>query len=143
MKLRTFQIGSPRKSGEGIRIGTVQFLPRGVRKDDYARHDYFDVWFPALAPSRRLLSWAKRRAKGSELDVKDWRTFAERYEYEMTTQTNSRQSLRLLALLAKKHSLSIGCYCNNEKRCHRSILHLLIKRAARNKLFNKNLLASL
>jgi uncharacterized protein YeaO (DUF488 family) len=129
LKLHTFQVGSPRKRGEGIRVGTVRFLPRGIRKKDYARLDYFDVWFPALAPSRSLIAWARDR----DFD-ESWQTFAKRYEREMIAQTNSRQALLLLAQLAQKVSLSIGCYCGDESRCHRSILQKLIERAARNKL---------
>lgn len=129
LKLRTFQIGSPRKRDEGIRIGTVRYTPHGVRKSDYVRHHIFDLWFPTLAPSRKLMEWARER----DFD-EHWDTFAQRYEREMTKQTDSRQALFLLAHLAQKTALSIGCYCGDESRCHRSVLHKLIVRAARNKL---------
>ncbi len=125
LKLRTFRAGSPRKPGDGIRIGTVRFLPRGVRKADYARLDYFDVWLPILAPSRQLIAWAHHHDL-----ARHWRTFAARYEREMTGNTDSRQCLHLLAMLAQQTPISIGCYCPDEAHCHRSILATLIKRAA-------------
>jgi uncharacterized protein YeaO (DUF488 family) len=131
LKLSTFQVGSPRKRGEGIRIGTVRYTPHGVSKRDYARYDYFDLWLPTLAPSRRLLQWARKRDFETE---QDWDTFAERYEREMTKQTDSRQTLVLLARLAQKTPLSVGCYCADESGCHRSILRKLIERAGRGKL---------
>jgi len=125
LKLRTFLIGSRRRRGEGVRVGTVRFLPRGVPKKDYARLDYFDVWLPALAPSRRLMAWAQGRDP-----LKRWKTFAARYEREMSTGTDSRQSLILLARLARNTPLSIGCYCSDEQHCHRSLLDKLIRRSA-------------
>jgi len=129
LKLRTYGIGSPRKRGEGLRIGTVRFLPRGVLKKNYAKFDYFDVWFPALAPSRKLMAWAKPR------DFEEcWPEFARRYEREMLTQTDSRQALILIAKLAERTSVSVGCYCGDERHCHRSVLLDLIKRAAAGKV---------
>ena len=123
LKLRTYQIGTPRKRGEGLRIGTMRFLPRGVRKQDYARLDYFDVWFPAAAPSRELVSWLR-------VDVaKRWDRFVERYQNEMK-QAEARQAIKLLAEVAKRTPISIGCYCTNEHHCHRSILRKLIEAAA-------------
>ena len=131
LKLHTFQVGSARKRGEGIRIGTVRYTPHGVLKRDYARGDYFDLWFPTLAPSRKLLQWARKQ----DVDAAEtWDTFAERYEREMTKQTDSRQALFLLAHLAQKTPLSVGCYCADESGCHRSVLRKLIERAARDKL---------
>jgi uncharacterized protein YeaO (DUF488 family) len=126
LKLHTFQIGSPRKRGEGLRIGTVRFLPRGVYKKDYAKLDYFDVWFPILAPSKKLITWARSQ---EDTGIK----FREKYEREMLNNTNSRQAIKLLARLAIKSPIAIGCYCEDEKYCHRSVLRKLIKEEASKK----------
>jgi uncharacterized protein YeaO (DUF488 family) len=125
--LRTFRVGTPRESGEGLRVGTVRYLPRGVKKEDYARLDYFDVWFPLLAPSPELLRWVKSREWPSE--QARWSKFKERYTAEMK-KTDARQTIKLLAELARATALSIGCYCENESACHRSILWELIESAA-------------
>jgi uncharacterized protein YeaO (DUF488 family) len=118
MKLTSYQCGSTRKKGEGLRIGTVRFLPRGVKKTDYARYDYFDVWLPTVAPSRELLK--ESRTKGMS-----WGTFVRRYINEMK-KTDKRQTIKLLSELSKKTSIAIGCYCEDENYCHRSILKKLI-----------------
>jgi len=125
--LGTFRVGSPRKPEEGLRVGTVRFLPRGVRKEDYPRLDYFDVWFPLLAPSAELFKWLKTGNWSNE-QVR-WSKFRERYTAEMK-KTDARQAIKLLAELSKATPLSIGCYCENESGCHRSILRELIERAA-------------
>lgn len=125
-RLGTFQIGSPRSRGEGLRVGTVRFLPRGVKKEDYARLDYFDVWFPLLAPSSELLR-SMKSGKWSSEQVR-WSKFRERYIAEMN-KTDARQAIQLLAALARATPLSIGCYCENESACHRSILRELIEGA--------------
>ncbi len=122
--IRSYQIGTDRESGEGLRIGTVRYLPRGVRKEDYARDDYFDVWLPALAPSRELMGWYKK----GELSKERWQLFAKKYRTEMQ-KTDSRQAIKLLAEVGKKTPISIGCYCEDENRCHRSILLKLIRNA--------------
>ena len=127
INLGTFQVGSARKRGEGLRVGTVRFLPRGVKKEDYARLDYFDVWFPLLAPSSELLKWVKSREWQSEQTR--WSKFKERYVAEMK-KTDARQAIKLLAELARVTPLSIGCYCENESTCHRSILQELIESVA-------------
>lgn len=126
IKLRTFQLGSPRKRGEGLRIGTVRFLPRGVQKKDYARLDYFDVWLPVVAPSRELIRWLTSK----EITGERWALFLKRYECEME-KTDSKQTVHLLAEIAKRTPISIGCYCADEKRCHRLTLRKVIERAAR------------
>jgi uncharacterized protein YeaO (DUF488 family) len=123
LKLRTYQIGTPRLRGEGLRIGTVRYLPRGVRKQDYARLDYFDVWFPAAAPSRELVSWLRADVE------KRWDRFVGRYRNEMK-RVEARQAIKLLAEVAKHTPISIGCYCTDENHCHRSILRKLIEEAA-------------
>lgn len=124
----TFQVGSPRKSGEGLRIGTVRFLPRGVKREDYARLDYFDVWFPLLAPSAELLRSQKNRLWPSE--QARWAKFKERYLAEMN-KTDARQAIKLLAELARATPLSVGCYCEDESVCHRSLLRELIDASIR------------
>ena len=108
-------------------MGTVRFLPRGVRKEDCARLNYFDVWFPLLAPSAELFKSLKT-GKWSSEQVR-WSKFRERYTAEMN-KTHARQAIKLLAELSKATPLSIGCYCENESACHRSILRELIERAA-------------
>lgn len=122
MQFQTVQLGKPRIAGEGLRIGAVRFLPRGVRKADYARRDYFDVWLPSLAPSRELLA-DYRKSKLSPT------AFFRRYRAEMA-QTDARQTIALLAALACQTPLSVGCYCEDESQCHRSILGELIRQAA-------------
>jgi uncharacterized protein YeaO (DUF488 family) len=96
MNLGTFQVGSPRKLGEGLRVGTVRFLPRGVKKEDYARLNYFEAWFPLLAPSSELLNWLKT----GEWPRVRWSKFRERYMSEMN-KTDARQAIKLLAELAR------------------------------------------
>jgi uncharacterized protein YeaO (DUF488 family) len=132
LKLKLFQVGSPRRRGEGLRLGTVRFLPRGVFKKDYARLDYFDVWLPALAPSQKLVRWAHDRDIGN--NPADWRAFTQRYEREILGNTDSRQTLALVAPMAQRTPIAIGCYCAEEKRCHRSVLKRLIERAAKSNL---------
>ena len=124
--LGTFKAGSPRKPGEGLRVGTVRFLPRRVKKEDYARLDYFDVWFPLLAPSAELIKWVK--AGGGPSEPKRWAKFKERYTAQMK-KTDARQAIKLLAELARVTPISIGCYCEDESACHRSILRELIEKA--------------
>jgi len=129
MSLRTYQAGSPRKPGEGLRIGTVRFPPRGVRKEDYARLDFFDVWFPVVAPSRELLAWVKTHDIANDAASK--RTFQERYARELESDPAARQSVMLFAALAQQTEISIGCYCEVEDNCHRSILKTAIEEAAK------------
>ncbi len=126
MALSTFRIGTPRVRGEGTRLGTVRFLPRGVKKADYARKDYFDVWLPVLAPSPALFKWIMARRDDSAA----WTTFRKRYAREME-RPEPRQTIALLAVLSERTDIAIGCYCEDETRCHRSVLQDLIARAAR------------
>lgn len=128
LKIRTFQVQADRKRGEGLRIGVTRKQPRGVEKKDWVRLGYFDLWYPSLAPSAKLLSWA--RSHDIVKNPEDWETFKERYEKEVTNSAGPRQQLILLAEIAKRTPISIGCVCENENRCHRSILLRLIKRAA-------------
>ena len=115
MAVRIVQLGSPRVSNEGLRIGTVRRPPRGVPKSEYASRNYYDVWLPNLAPSE------ERSAK----DDTDWRSFAKRYRSEMSRAENSRV-LDLLAALSHQANFSVGCYCNDEQHCHRSALRQLL-----------------
>jgi uncharacterized protein YeaO (DUF488 family) len=121
LHVRSVRAGSPRKRGEGLRIGTVRFLPRGVSKSDYARKNYFDVWLPSLAPSRPLLS----RFLKSGMPVA---TFFRQYRKEMEN-TEPRQVITLLAEIAKRTPIAVCCYCEEERRCHRSVLIELIRKA--------------
>jgi uncharacterized protein YeaO (DUF488 family) len=126
LHLSTFRCGSPRKEGEGLRIGTFRYLPRGVRKEDYAKKDYFDVWLPTVAPSRETL----RSFKSKGIDEKTWGQLVQRYTSEMRKSTESRQTILLLAEMAKETPIAVGCYCADENFCHRSVLKRLIEEAA-------------
>ena len=127
MALRIVRLGSPRHPEEGLRIGTVRRPPRGVAKDQFAALDFYDVWFPDLAPSEELLRWAH----GQALDEKHWKVFARRYQAEMKSP-ETRRALDLIAALSHRTNLSVGCYCADEARCHRTLLRdLLIKHGAR------------
>lgn len=106
-------------------MGAVRFLPRGVKKQDYARLSLFDVWLPLLAPSRRLLRWAK----GRKWDGQTTRTFFARYAREMEANTDSRQVIRFVAKASRRAPISVACYCADETRCHRSVLLKLIRKA--------------
>ena len=128
MRLTQYSYGSPRRRGEGLRIGCTRYLARGVRKGTYAARDIMDVWLPTLAPSKQLLSWIKSR------DVEDariWNAFLKRYRAEMKA-TTPRQTIRVLAQLAKVTPVSVGCYCHG-KQCHRFELERLIRAAAEDK----------
>ena len=121
-RLQSVQLGSPRRRGEGIRLGTVRYLPRGVKKQDYARLNHFDVWLPMLAPSRELL----QQFRNEQLSAA---AFLRKYRREMQG-TETRQLVRFLGKLAETTPLSIGCYCEDETRCHRSALYQLIREAS-------------
>lgn len=121
MAIRIVRLGQPRQPGEGIRLGTVRRPPRGVKKDDYARRDFFDVWLPELAPAAPLVSWA---LSGGLTDAK-WSKYARRYRAEMKKPA-AQHLLDLLAVLSRTTDLSVGCYCENESRCHRSLLRELL-----------------
>jgi uncharacterized protein YeaO (DUF488 family) len=129
MPLRTYRVGSPRKRGEGLRIGTVRFPPRGVHKEDYARLDFFDVWFPVVAPSHALMTWVKKHDIAGDAAAN--RAFHERYARELETNPAARQSIHLLAALARKTSIAVGCFCEDENNCHRSTLKKVIDNASK------------
>jgi len=119
--LRIVRLGDPRHPHEGIRIGTVRRPPRGVRKERYAADDWFDVWYPDLAPSAELIKRGQRAATETE-----WKRFVRAFKAEMKAAPAQR-TLDLLAALSHGTNFSIGCYCENERRCHRSVLRELLK----------------
>ena len=122
--IRVVRLGTPRASDEGVRLGTVRRPPRGVRKQDFARLDYFDVWIPELAPSEPLMKWAH----AEPLTEKRWAAFAKRYRSEMSAPATQRL-IALLAALSATTNFSVGCYCEQESRCHRSLLRDLLASA--------------
>jgi uncharacterized protein YeaO (DUF488 family) len=125
MTLRIIRLGTPRLHGEGTRIGAVRRPPRGVRKENYAAENWFDVWYPDLAPSAELVS----RAKAAR-SQKDWGRFVRAFRREMN-QAGPSRALDVLAALSRTADFSLGCYCEDESRCHRSVLRdLLSKRGA-------------
>jgi len=117
MAVRVVRLGEPRSPDEGLRLGTVRRPPRGVKKHDYASRDFFDVWMPELAPSAPLVSWAL----SEPYTDKRWAKYERAYRSEMKKPAASRL-IALLAALSHQTNFSIGCYCENESRCHRSIL---------------------
>jgi len=121
MTLRIVRLGTPRLPCEGTRIGAVRHPPRGVRKERYAADDWFDVWYPDLAPSRGLVSRAKTAGSARE-----WAAFARAFKAEMNRPA-PRRALDLLAALSRDADFSIGCYCEDESRCHRSVLRRLLE----------------
>jgi uncharacterized protein YeaO (DUF488 family) len=125
MALRIVRLGTPRHADEGTRIGAVRRPPRGVRKERYAADDWYDVWYPVLSPSPELFSQARAAQTPAE-----WRAFLRAFRAEMS-EPAPRHSLDLLAALSHHAQLSIGCYCEDEARCHRSVLReLLAERGA-------------
>lgn len=120
MPIRIVQLGTPRIPGEGLRIGTVRRPPRGVPKHEFASRNFYDVWLPSLAPSEALL----KRALAAETE-RDWQAFARSYRAEMKTPDAARV-LDLLAGLSHQTDFSVGCYCTDEARCHRSLLRELL-----------------
>jgi uncharacterized protein YeaO (DUF488 family) len=127
LRLSTFRIGGPSKRGNGLRIGATRRPPRGIARERWQRDGFFDVWLPVVAPSPELL----RRAKAGDLtDPAVRRRFFAAYEREMA-RTEPRQVIELLARLAERTPIAVGCFCADESRCHRSRLRVLIERAAR------------
>lgn len=126
MTLRIVRLGSPRHESEGTRIGTVRRPPRGVPKADFASGNWYDVWFPLLAPSVETMKI------GQDADTPEqWATFVKKYRAEMRAP-EAEHSLNLLATLSRASNLSVGCYCSDEARCHRSVLReLLVARGAK------------
>jgi uncharacterized protein YeaO (DUF488 family) len=122
--VRVVRLGQARTSGEGLRLGTVRRPPRGVRKEQYASLHFFDVWVPELAPSAPLVSWALSEPWSD----KRWAKYERSYRSEMKKPAAARL-LTLLSALSRQTDFSVGCYCENESRCHRSILRELLRDA--------------
>ena len=120
MAARVVRLGSPRFQGEGMRIGTVRRPPRGVPKSEFASRNWYDVWFPNLAPSLETMKLGQNAKTAA-----DWAKFAKKYRAEMATPEKSH-ALELLAALSHQTNFSVGCYCENEARCHRSVLRALL-----------------
>lgn len=126
MAIRIVRLGSPRVRDEGLRIGTVRRPPRGVPKSEFASQDWYDVWYPNLAPSADLVKEAQEAAT-----PKAWAAFAKKYRAEMGTPENAR-TLDLLAALSHGSDFSMGCYCEDESHCHRSVLRTLLSERGAN-----------
>jgi uncharacterized protein YeaO (DUF488 family) len=120
MPIRVVRLGTPRAPGEGLRLGTVRHPPRGVPKAEQSSRDFYDVWLPDLAPSPELV-----KAALGATDARTWQAFVRRYRREMKAPAAMRL-LDLLAALSRQTSLSVGCYCADEGRCHRSVLRTLL-----------------
>ncbi len=120
MSVRIVRLGSPRAAGEGTRIGTVRRPPRGVPKEEFAAQDWYDVWFPTLAPSLETMKIGRSATTDAQ-----WKSFVRRYEAEMKS-TEAKHALALLAELSRSADFSVGCYCEDEAHCHRSILRRLL-----------------
>ena len=125
MSVAIVRLGSPRKTNEGLRIGTVRRPPRGVPKAEFSKRDYYDVWLPNLSPTPELVTFALKSQ-----DDRSWKIFKRKFRAEMS-QAGAARVLDLLAALSHQTNLSVGCYCENEERCHRSVLReLLAERGA-------------
>ena len=120
MAVRIVRLGTPRARGEGLRIGTVRRPPRGVPRSDFASGDWYDVWLPLLSPSSETVALAQ-----AAVDEKGWARFVRRYRREMSAPDAARV-LDLLAALSHGADFSVGCYCEDEARCHRSELRKLL-----------------
>jgi uncharacterized protein YeaO (DUF488 family) len=120
MSIRIVRLGSPRAPDEGLRIGTVRRPPRGVAKAEFAKRNFYDVWLPVLSPSAPLVKEAMQAR-----DPPAWRRFVRRYKTEMR-ESDAAHTLDLLAALSRSTNLSVGCYCDDESRCHRGILRELL-----------------
>ena len=125
MVVRVVRLGSERSHDEGTRIGTVRRPPRGVPKSEFAAQDWYDVWFPNLAPSAETMKLGQQAATPAQ-----WAAFARKYRAEMAKPDQSR-TIDLLAAMSHRSNFSIGCYCDDESHCHRSVLRaLLIEKGA-------------
>jgi uncharacterized protein YeaO (DUF488 family) len=126
MAIRIVRLGSGRVEGEGLRIGTVRRPPRGVPKTRFASENWYDVWYPNLAPSVPTM----KQAQSAETPAQ-WAAFARKYRAEMSHPENAR-TVELLARLSHQTNFSVGCYCENEAHCHRSVLReLLLEKGAK------------
>ena len=126
MVVRVVRLGSPRAADEGIRIGTVRRPPRGVAKSQFASQDWYDVWFPNLAPSVETVKLAQDASTPAQ-----WAAFSRKYRAEMA-KPEASHALDLLAALSQSSNFSVGCYCEREEHCHRSVLReLLVEKGAK------------
>lgn len=123
MTLRIVRLGSPRIRGEGLRIGTVRRPPRGVPKAEFATRDFYDAWLPILAPSEALM----KQGQAVETDA-EWKAFARAFKAELA-RPEAQHTLNLLVALSRATDLSVGCYCEDEARCHRSVLRAMLVEA--------------
>jgi uncharacterized protein YeaO (DUF488 family) len=121
MAIRVVRLGTPRARDEGVRLGTVRRPPRGVSKADFGRRDFFDVWLPELAPSGPVVSWAL----SEPWTPARWRRYVRRYRSEMR-KPPARHVIATLAALSHRADFSIGCYCAEASRCHRTLLRDLL-----------------
>ena len=121
MAVRVVRLGTARAAGEGIRIGTVRRPPRGVPKSQFASQNWYDVWFPNLAPSLETMKLGQKATTPAQ-----WGAFAKKYRAEMAKPDNAR-AIDLLAALSHQANFSVGCYCEDEAHCHRSVLRVLLK----------------
>lgn len=128
MTVHIVRLGSDRLTGEGLRIGTVRFPPRGVPKSEHASGNWYDVWYPDLAPSKEAVKAARQAVAAGGAGERDWNAFVKRYRQEMG-QPGPRRTIELLAALSHSADFSLGCYCEEEARCHRSVLRQLLAEA--------------
>lgn len=126
MPIRIVRLGTPRAAGEGTRIGTVRRPPRGVPKAEFASRDYYDVWYPLLSPTQELMTHGQQ----AQTD-KEWEAFVKQFRQELAQPEPSR-TLDLLAALSHHSAMSVGCYCEDEARCHRSVLRAELARRGAN-----------
>ena len=124
MAIRIVRLGDARRKGEGVRLGTVRRPPRGVPKHEFAKRDFYDAWLPELSPGPALVAWAQ---KAPWTDQR-WREFRRRYRREMKAP-QAQHFIAVFAVLSHQHSFSVGCYCEDETRCHRSVLRELLVEA--------------
>lgn len=120
MSVRIVRLGTPRLAGEGTRIGTVRRPPRGVPKEQFAKQNWYDIWFPNLAPSLETMKLGQRATSPAQ-----WSAFMRKYRAEMAAP-DAKRALELLAVLSHTTDFSVGCYCEEENRCHRAILRQLL-----------------
>ncbi len=120
MAVRIVRLGSPRAADEGLRLGTVRRPPRGVPKTEFATQNWYDLWFPNLAPSVETMKFGQQADTAAQ-----WQAFQRRYRAEMAEPEHAH-AIALLAQLSRQTSFSVGCYCEHEARCHRSVLRELL-----------------
>lgn len=121
MTLRILRLGTPRQPDEGPRLGTVRRPPRGVPKSEFASQDWYDVWYPTLAPSAELMKLGQQAQTPAE-----WGAFSRKYRSEMA-EPAAAHAIALLATLSRHTNFSLGCYCEDESRCHRAVLRQLLQ----------------